>query len=266
MRRESARFSSGVCLAMAWSVSRSIPEQKAFPAPVRITTRTALSASAAFSAAKSSSIIGVEIALRFSGRFKVIIATRPSRSNFRVLYSKVTSVSVYRRRSHGIDRFWLVAVFFAQLVGHRASNGKRLGVNASGNAASCERGQNCFAGNIPHQLVSRERASAQPRQRAIEASASRFIRRQNFFRSVLWTAVQVNSNFNSRYGIFRRVVKASHVFGRCRANGVCQRNNSYAGIFQPHQRFFHNFRAPWLVVGISKSHGNIRSEERRVGK
>src|ERR1700730_3099540 len=163
MRRESARFSSGVCLAMAWSVSRSIPEQKAFPAPVRITTRTELSASATFSAAKSSSIIGVEIALRFSGRFKVTIVILPSRSDFKVLYSKTSSVSVYGRRSYWIDRFWRVRVLLAKLVGHRASNHERLSINASGDAASGQRGQNCFGRNISHQLVSGEGASAQAR-------------------------------------------------------------------------------------------------------
>src|ERR1700728_2041016 len=161
MRRESARFSSCVCLAMAWSVSKSIPEQNAFPAPVRITTRTVLSASAAFSAAKRSSIIGVEIALRFSGRFKVTVATWPSRSNFKVLYSKASSDSVYGRRSYGIDGLRRVRVFFAKLVGHRASNGQRLGVNASGNAASGQRGQDCFRRNISHQFVPRKGAAAQ---------------------------------------------------------------------------------------------------------
>src|ERR1700693_2224404 len=163
MRRESARFSSGVCLAMAWSVSRSIPEQKAFPAPVRITTRTELSDSAAFSAAKSSSIIGVEIALRFSGRFKVTIAILPSRSNFKVLYSKTSSVSVYGRRSYWIDCFWRVRVLLAKHVGHGASHSERFRVNSSGDAASGQRGQNCFGRNISHQLAPGEGTAAQAR-------------------------------------------------------------------------------------------------------
>src|SRR5580658_1776617 len=161
MRRESARFSSGVWLAIDCSVSRSIPEQKAFPAPVRMTTRMALSDAASFSAPKRSSIIGVEIALRFSGRFKVMVATLPSRSNFRVLYSKASSISVHRRRGYRIDRFWRVRVLLAKLVSHCASHGERLGVNPGRNAASGERGQNRFGRNIAYQLIAGEGAAAQ---------------------------------------------------------------------------------------------------------
>src|ERR1700691_2969579 len=135
MRRESARFCSGVCLASACRVSRSIPEQKAFPAPVRITTRTDLSASAALSAATRSSIIGVEMALRLSGRFRVSVATWPSRSNFSVLYSKMASVLVHCGRGYGRNGFLHVDILLAQFFRHGAGDGERLGINSGGNAS-----------------------------------------------------------------------------------------------------------------------------------
>jgi hypothetical protein len=69
--------------ASAFKASKSMPEQNAFPAPVRINTFAGL-ASISLKAKKSSAIISAEIALRFSGRFSVIVAMSPVKASWRV--------------------------------------------------------------------------------------------------------------------------------------------------------------------------------------
>src|SRR5437870_3119182 len=59
---------------------RSWPDEKCFPAPARITTRTLSSASALSKAASSSSSSAVDWALAALGRFMVTVATAPSTS------------------------------------------------------------------------------------------------------------------------------------------------------------------------------------------
>ena len=68
---------------MAFRSSRSIPEQNALPEPVRIRTRAEL-ASTSSNALSKSPIIMLEMALRFSGRFSVIVAMAPEISSFSV--------------------------------------------------------------------------------------------------------------------------------------------------------------------------------------
>ena len=59
---------------------RSWPDEKCFPAPARITTRTESSASARSKASSISSMSRVSWALAISGRFMVMVATVPSTS------------------------------------------------------------------------------------------------------------------------------------------------------------------------------------------
>ncbi len=56
---------------------RSWPDEKCFPAPARITTRTESSASAWSKASSISSMSRVSWALAISGRFMVMVATVP---------------------------------------------------------------------------------------------------------------------------------------------------------------------------------------------
>ncbi len=61
-----------------WDVTLlSCPAQKAVPPPVRMTTRTSESCSAACAAARTSSYIWLVVAFRLSGRFNVIVARDP---------------------------------------------------------------------------------------------------------------------------------------------------------------------------------------------
>src|ERR1700722_13179600 len=83
-RSASSRCSTGDCDASAFKASRSMPEQNALPAPVRIKTRAGL-ASTSSKAERSSTIISGEIALRFSGRLSVIMAMSPVNSRWSAL-------------------------------------------------------------------------------------------------------------------------------------------------------------------------------------
>src|SRR5579863_3312503 len=82
---ESCRFCSGERPSRAFRLSRSIPEQKALPAPVRMTTRASDFATSS-SAPSRSSINSKLIALRLSGRFSVMVATRASYASCMVWY------------------------------------------------------------------------------------------------------------------------------------------------------------------------------------
>jgi uncharacterized lipoprotein YbaY len=84
MFSESRRCSSGVLALMVSRCSMSRPEQKAGPAPVRMTTPQS-EASASFSASVSSSISSGHSALRFSGRFMVMVLTPLSYRSFSIL-------------------------------------------------------------------------------------------------------------------------------------------------------------------------------------
>src|ERR1700738_3001894 len=68
---------------MAESISRSMPALKALPVPVRIPTRVWLFSMASKADCNSESICG-EMALRFSGRFSVSMASSPGNSSCRV--------------------------------------------------------------------------------------------------------------------------------------------------------------------------------------
>ncbi len=81
---ESFRLSLGERPSSALRLSRSSPEQKALPAPVRI--RMIASDFATSSNARNRSSINSKLmALRFSGRFNVIVATPPSYASSIVL-------------------------------------------------------------------------------------------------------------------------------------------------------------------------------------
>ena len=73
------------CTATLPGVARSTPAQNAVPAPVRITTRTAISSSKPANAFASASRVASSMALRLSGRLKVRQATPASRVISRLL-------------------------------------------------------------------------------------------------------------------------------------------------------------------------------------
>src|SRR4029077_1682739 len=154
---------------MAASMSRSMPAQNDVPAPVTIATREWLF-SMVSSAVCRSEIICVLMALRFSGRFNVILAISPLNSR----------ISVECMAEASLIQKWCVRVLRANLVGHGQDFAEPRGVNARIGASLAQSRKHLLRGDVPHQIVSRKGATAKPRQRAVEAPAAGFVRGKNF--------------------------------------------------------------------------------------
>src|SRR6266849_3909799 len=172
---------------MAASMSRSMPAQNDVPAPVTITTREWLF-SMVSSAVCSSAIICVLMALRFSGRFSVILAISPLNSR----------ISVECMAEASLIQNWRVRVFRANLVGHGQDFGEPRVVYPRVGARFAQSRKHLLRGDVPHQIVSRKGAAAKSRQRAIEAAASRLVGGKNFRFRVLRPAVEMNAQLDSR--------------------------------------------------------------------
>src|SRR5579859_63766 len=123
---------------MVASISKSMPAQNALPATVTITTREWLF-SMASSAPCSSAIIWALMALRFSGRFRVILAISPLNSRMRVEYMEASLIQK-----------WCVCVFCANLVGHGQHLGEPRGVDAGIGARFAQRGEHLLRRDVPH--------------------------------------------------------------------------------------------------------------------
>src|SRR5215472_6717922 len=165
MRRESSWFSAGDCCAIAASISKSIPEQNAFPDPVRIPTRAWLF-SISSRAVCSSAIIAADMALRLSGRFSVMVAICPDMSSSSVEYMLRSLLSIHE---------WSMCVFCANLVSHfqRLCKPRRLDPRVGSSLA--ERRQHVFCRDVADQIISSKGAAAKSGKRAVKAPASRFI-------------------------------------------------------------------------------------------
>src|SRR5712692_5885684 len=175
---------------MAANISKSIPAQKALPAPVTITTREWLF-SMASSAPCNSAIICVLMALRLSGRFSVILAISPLNSRIKVEYMAEAS----------LIQKWHVRIFRADFVGHGQNLLQARDVDARIGERFALRRQHLFGGDVANQIVSRKGAAAKAGQRAVEAPASGLVGGQDFFFGVFRPAVQMDSQFNSRHVI-----------------------------------------------------------------
>src|SRR5690242_11897737 len=251
MRRESSWFSCAVCCAMAASISRSIPAQNALPAPVTITTRTC-DFSISSSAVCNSPIICAEIALRFSGRFSVMVARLSVRSSCNVEYmSKHLPASTWQRR---------VRELRANLVGHLQHPGQALRINPRIGAGFAQRRDHVFCCDIADEFVSGERAAAESRQRAVKSSAACFVRGENFRFGVFGPAVQMHADFNSGNAAACATKHFADHFRSRVAGGVRQRNRFHANVFQPLEGFFHDFRPPRFIIRISKRHRNVHHQ------
>src|SRR6267154_3313720 len=166
---------------MAASMSKSMPAQNALPLPVTMATRAWLF-SIWSSAVCSSAIICVEMALRFSGRFSVMVARFFVISRRSVEYIFGNTSSIHKRG---------MRIFHADLVGHFEYLRQLRGIDARISAHFSEGGKNIFRRDVADQIVSRKGAAAKPGQCAIKSPASRFVGGKNFFFGVLWPAVQV---------------------------------------------------------------------------
>src|SRR5256885_15332215 len=152
------------------SMSKSMPAQKALPLPVKMATRAWLF-SIWSSAVCNSAIICVEMALRFSGRFSVMVARFPAISRRSVEYM-VGLLSIHK---------WCTRILRANFIRHFQCLGQPRRINADVVTRLSQRGENILRRDVPDQIVSRKRAAAKPRQRAIEPAAPRFVRGENFF-------------------------------------------------------------------------------------
>src|SRR6266436_4417992 len=207
---------------MAASMSKSMPAQNALPAPVTITTREWLF-SMVSSAVCSSAIICVLMALRFSGRFSVILAISPL--NSRISVECMTEASLIQK--------WRVRIFRANLVGHGQDFGEPRGVDAGIGARLAQGREHPLRGDVPHQIVSRKGAAAKPCQRAVEAPAAGFVGSENFRFRILWPAVEMGAQLDSRDVILHLAKEIADQLRRGRAHRIRQRDGSHANILQP---------------------------------
>src|SRR5215472_16215503 len=250
MRRESSWFSAGDCWAIAASISKSIPEQNAFPEPVRIPTRAWLF-SISSNAVCISAIIAADMALRLSGRFNVIVAICPDMSSSSVEYIFRTLLSIHE---------WSMSVFCANLVGHFQRLRKCLRFDAGIGARFAKRCKHVFRGDIPDEIISGKGAAAKPRKRAVKASATCLIRREDFFFRILGPAMQMHAKFDSSDVVLYLAVQITHQFGRSSPYSIRQGNRADARVLEPLQGVGNNFGAPGLVIRVSEGHGNIDNQ------
>src|SRR5258708_243371 len=221
IRRESSWFSAGDCFAMAASMSKSMPAQNALPLPVTMATRAWLF-SIASSAVCNSAIIWVEMALRFSGRFSVMVARFPVISRRSVEYIFENTSSIHERS---------MRILRANLIRHFEYLRQARGINARIGARFSQRCKDILGRDVPDQIVSRKGASAKPGQRPVEPPASRFVGCENFLFRVLRPAVQMNSEPDAGDVILHAAVQVADKLRRSGAHGVRQRNCSHANIF-----------------------------------
>src|ERR1700694_752788 len=113
-----------------------------------------------------------------------------------------------------------LAVHGANLRAEFDQFGQRSGINAQFKTATLEGLDDNFGGNISYQLITREGASAQAADRAVEPVASRIISGQNFLRGALAAAVQVDSDFYAVAGVAQRRKQIANLLSACFANRV----------------------------------------------
>src|SRR3974377_877503 len=159
-----------------------MPAQKALPVPVRMTTRVCVF-SISSRAACNSAIIGMEIALRFSGRLRVMVESCPVVSNRKV--SKFMSVSSLVCCA--------ASVLGAKLIGQFDDPCQFIPVQIGMHPDSDEGAQHALRGNIADKFVSCERASAKSGESRIEPAATGLVRCQNFGFGVLGAGGEVDA-------------------------------------------------------------------------
>src|SRR5882762_6175043 len=231
-------------------MSKSMPAQNALPAPVIIATRAWLF-SMASRAVCNSAIMGTEIALRFSGRFSVMVARLPAISRRSVEYIFGNTSSVHKRG---------MRIFHADLIGHFEYLRQLRGIDARISARFSEGGKNIFRRDVADQIVSCKGAAAKPGQCAIKSPASRFVRCENLFFCMLRAAVQVYAQLDSRDMILHAAIQIADESRRRISHSIRERNCAHANILQPLQSIRHNFRPPRLIVRIPKRHRNINDQ------
>src|SRR5690242_1424095 len=121
-----------------------------------------------------------DMALRFSGRFKVIVAIGPAMSRISVENMILNPLSVHKRS---------MGVFCANFAGHFESFRQARGVDAGIGARLTQSRQHIFGSDVAHQIISGEGAAAKPSERAVKAAAPSFVGSKEFLLRMLRPAV-----------------------------------------------------------------------------
>src|SRR5215470_15552737 len=103
-----------------------------------------------------------DMALRLSGRFKVMVAICPATSRISVVYIN-DLLSVYERS---------MSVFCANFSGHFENFPQPRRVDAWIGARLAKCCKDILGGDVAHQIVSGKGAAAKPRKRTVKAAAS----------------------------------------------------------------------------------------------
>src|SRR6267142_903402 len=172
---------------MAESVSRSMPAQNTLPAPVRLATRVRSFSISSRADCRSHIILG-EMALRFSGRLKVMVAVGPLCSRSRVEY--IASPSLVHQRRVGIGRANLIRQFY-DFFEMQASFFLAV-------AGEAKRGENVLGRDVTDEFISGERAAAEAGEGAVKPAAACIVGGENLIRGAHGCAVQVSTDFHAR--------------------------------------------------------------------
>src|SRR5579864_4128918 len=149
-----------------------------------------------------------EIALRFSGRLNVSVASWPVNSSVNV--SNIFGVSLRMILIHKRG----VCILCANFVGHAKHDPEPRGINPRIGARLFQGSQNVLSDNVTHEIVPRKWAAAEPSQRAIEPPATRFVGRENLGFRIFGPTMQMNAKLDSGYVILHVAIKAANKFRR----------------------------------------------------
>src|SRR5271168_40114 len=252
---------------MLASMSRSMPAQKALPAPVMMTTREWLFSTASRADCNSDSISG-EIALRFSARFSVIVATSWAKSSFSVssmaALSSRSTVAENPLECAGYNLILIhqrrVCILGANLVGHGQDLRQFCGIDSRIGARFSQCGEDILGGDVSDRWGAREGAAAKASQRAIEPAAASFVRGKNLFFGLLGATVQMYAQLDSGDVIFHLAVEVADEGWFRRTDRVRQRNRANLYVFKPFECFGDDFRSPRLIVRIAEGHRNVNHQ------
>src|ERR1700680_3525532 len=156
-----------------------------------------------------------EMALRFSGRLSVRVASSPGNSNFSVSnmqnsFWTFCCVSRLSRLSLKLTAKLLhhgrVRVFRAHFVGHFQQRREGYWIDSRVASGLADGGQNIFGGDIADESIAGERAAAESCERGIKTTAACFIGRENFLFGVFRPAVQVDAQLDACDVIFNTAV------------------------------------------------------------
>src|SRR5438874_11906188 len=167
--------------------------------------------------------MAAEMALRLSGRFRVIWPISPAISRRSVGYIP-NLLSIHERS---------MSVFCANFLGHFEGLFEPCRFDSGIGASFAERRKHILGGDIADQIISGKRAAAKSGQRAVKAPASRFIRSQAFLLRIFRPAVQVHAELDSCNFSFDLLVELADNLRCVRAYRLGQSNGALMNVFKP---------------------------------